>query len=1137
MNRARLEISAISNRIDTMLASLPVIAIALAALQPVHAGDATVDVSDRPIFLPEPSDGNNVCEAEVNNSDASAFGFALPGPAITQNRKSAWVARFLVDHWQGQLKRVALPGSNAENQSHSVPAPDKRHVITYNPTSQEGVPFKWNELSDEQKEALRTPEKKELENTGQARLEYLRGDHSNEQRKDGPFRNRKWNGKSWELGDTVHSRPVIVGEPSFLYPETFGSKDNRYSGFVADQSSRSEIVYVGANDGMLHAFDSDTGKEKFAYLPSEDLKAGGSGGGLIFTRGKNSQLAELVPPESATDNPSVTDIVGDGNKDTKNVDITGPASGDFDGGGEPDIVYAKTDNSLRVIGGDFGKASIKLDLKGDKARTSKSRIAVGTFSDDTNDRIFYAGQDDNIYYVAYEGEDKDGNPQFTDPILAAAVSDNDGADGIAGFGDIDGDGRDELVYADSSQDPHFLERCDMAYTADCPSDAPSPGARRIHTPGGTPGSNNGLGIGNVFTFDGDARDTDGLLLTDGSNNIWIAYPKAPTKDDGARYAPDGSVSPEDQVEKGTKISDCGGKEAAGHCASKSPLTATDYDNDGEIEILYPGQDTAGQYDNKPLRALTPGEKTASSDAHEDAEVETIETDSGVVQVRDETGVVAGGGTGSPSIGTASLFERVSNLTDPDYSHEYFVDGSPTYGDVYLTGDKAWASVLAVPFGRGDQGLFAVDVTDDGGKLDDAEGHADDFAMWTFDDEDHTGVGNVVNKVSIVRLNNEDWAVAFGNGYGNTRDDGFASDHGNARLFLVDVETGNLIKTISTRAGVCDDPTVDSTTPDCPGGRANALGPVAPVDTDDDAIVDYIYAGDLFGNLWKFDLTAENKGSWTIVNEKGESQDNKGDNNTEAKAPLFTAENAEGDKQPITVRPSVVNHPGLEQDGVMIYFGTGVYIDDDHHSGTDEPTQSLYGIWDPMDDESQSYSRSGDGEKLLEQIIEKENESDSNPDLDHDTREISDNSIDWDTNTGWFLDLNVADGGATGNRGERLVEAPQFRNDKVLFNTIIPREERVCDKTNIGWLMRLKALNGGGTQIAVSASEDANGGKKSQFGSSTGGARIYVGPSGKPRLITSGHPGKLKGDDKQGLGGFQPQTSRDATGRQWWRQLR
>ncbi len=97
-----------------------------------------------------------------------------------------------------------------------------------------------------------------------------------------------------------------------------------------------------------------------------------------------------------------------------------------------------------------------------------------------------------------------------------------------------------------------------------------------------------------------------------------------------------------------------------------------------------------------------------------------------------------------------------------------------------------------------------------------------------------------------------WVAVFGNGYNNTSTitavGGQKSASGNAALYFVDIEKGTLLKKIDTGVGIAQDGTAK---------RPNGLATPAMVDLNTDGIVDYAFAGDLFGNLWKFDLTKSN----------------------------------------------------------------------------------------------------------------------------------------------------------------------------------------------------------------------------------------------------------------------------------------
>lgn len=96
-------------------------------------------------------------------------------------------------------------------------------------------------------------------------LAYLRGERSQEQSVGGPYRSR-----SRVLGDIVNAKLTVVGAPNATY---YDSANPGYNAFKRSHAARKNVVYAGANDGMLHAFDgsasgSGAGSELFAYIPS-----------------------------------------------------------------------------------------------------------------------------------------------------------------------------------------------------------------------------------------------------------------------------------------------------------------------------------------------------------------------------------------------------------------------------------------------------------------------------------------------------------------------------------------------------------------------------------------------------------------------------------------------------------------------------------------------------------------------------------------------------------------------------------------------------------------------------------------------------------------------------------------------------
>ena len=133
-----------------------------------------------------------------------------------------------------------------------------RLIATWNPTLNAGVgggaPFQWTNLSATQQSQLQPSDA-----LGSNRLLYLHGSHTLEKHNGGTFRNR-----THLLGDIVDSQAAYVGNPSGPYLTLSSS----YRSFSTAQNSRQPMLYVGANDGMLHAINATTGVEQFAFVPN-----------------------------------------------------------------------------------------------------------------------------------------------------------------------------------------------------------------------------------------------------------------------------------------------------------------------------------------------------------------------------------------------------------------------------------------------------------------------------------------------------------------------------------------------------------------------------------------------------------------------------------------------------------------------------------------------------------------------------------------------------------------------------------------------------------------------------------------------------------------------------------------------------
>jgi type IV pilus assembly protein PilY1 len=97
-------------------------------------------------------------------------------------------------------------------------------------------------------------------------LKFLRGQYEHEERASVAADQQFYRKREAVLGDALESQPAFMGAPVFSYPYP-GYSENP-GGYKATNASRAGTVYMGTNDGMMHAFASDTGVERWAYVPS-----------------------------------------------------------------------------------------------------------------------------------------------------------------------------------------------------------------------------------------------------------------------------------------------------------------------------------------------------------------------------------------------------------------------------------------------------------------------------------------------------------------------------------------------------------------------------------------------------------------------------------------------------------------------------------------------------------------------------------------------------------------------------------------------------------------------------------------------------------------------------------------------------
>ena len=448
-----------------------------------------------------------------------------------------------------------------------------------------------------------------------------------------------------------------------------------------------------------------------------------------------------------------------------------------------------------------------------------------------------------------------------------------------------------------------------------------------------------------------------------------------------------------------------------------------------------------------------------------------------------------------------VFGKLADLTNTSYDHEFYVDGALQAGDAYVS--SSWKAVLVGALGRGGQSIFALDVSD-------PTAFSATDVMWEYT---HSELGNVLGKAQIVRLNNGSWAAVVGNGYNS------ASER--AQLFVIDLASGNLIKKFDTGVGNVSNP--------------NGLATPLVVDVNADFTYDYVYAGDLHGKLWKFDLTDADPNNWGIAF---------------SGAPLYSARSPTGAAQPITAKPAIVVHP---DGGYILLFGTGrFFVAGDDIVGSPAPVDTFYGIRDNGLAVASVGTRSLPGggtqpDTVLQPQAIIEEDVDDFDGTDQFTRTLSQNLVDYSTQKGWYLDFVSPVNGAQGERiiADPVITITEDNSPLVIFNTYAPLGG--CESAGgFSSLMAFDPVNGGRTNFAVfdlngdnafsanDAQSDGSGGYTHDNG--------WIGePTVAPVTLISSQDGTINHAVNAGLDGSTEVNdiagAAQTLGRQSWRQIR
>lgn len=471
--------------------------------------------------------------------------------------------------------------------------------------------------------------------------------------------------------------------------------------------------------------------------------------------------------------------------------------------------------------------------------------------------------------------------------------------------------------------------------------------------------------------------------------------------------------------------------------------------------------------------------------------------------------------------------RLKMLSALNYQHRYFVDLSPAVEDVFIgppsseeelsagsSKPRDWHTLLLGGYGLGGKGFFALNITDPTDFESGASG--DDLVFWEFTEKDDVypvdsnglayvdddrdlffdfeippkpikDLGYTTDRPLLAMSNivgsdgEREWVALFGNGINSTS--------GIAKLFALKLDAGrdgiwchpdSLRGDEQAYREGCDSEAKDFykiTTENGADtdGNANGLGGVRGIDIDRNGTIDYVYAGDVHGNFYRFDLCrADLEGT---TQEDDSASDWYGGGLRQCKygasisdqwrvTKIFSATSSLGSVQPALSKPIVVAHPSGV--GVIVIFATGRYSN--RSDITDTALQSIYGLWDRFSDSvipksalvKQQYS------EVCESLVSGGSEVDDSRIC---ARTLSSNPVNYSIPTddfegilGWYNELAVtAEGDPTTieHPGERAIRNIQLRGGLAFVNSVLPRQgAETCSSITGGFALAFCPVTGG-----------------------------------------------------------------------------
>lgn len=294
---------------------------------------------------------------------------------------------------------------------------------------------------------------------------------------------------------------------------------------------------------------------------------------------------------------------------------------------------------------------------------------------------------------------------------------------------------------------------------------------------------------------------------------------------------------------------------------------------------------------------------------------------------------------------AQVFPNLYKLADVNYptNHQFYLNGTITTMDVNTS--SGWKTILVGGLGAGGKGYYALDVTNPNTPK----------ALWEICNTTACSVTDndmgysYGNPIITKRAFDGKWVVYVSSGYDSATGKGI--------VYELDAASGAILRKLATNTGTATSPAGVS--------KINTL--YNSYSTDNTATA--LYAGDLDGNVWKWDLST----------------------NTTTPTLLATLKNPSTNPQPITTKIELARIQGQN----VLFVATGRYLNNADFTNTQ--IQSVYAMKD-----TNSWGNIRNNTTFIQQTL--------TPGTISST--ASTNNINWSVNSGWYFDL-------TSESGERV----------------------------------------------------------------------------------------------------------------------